>query len=155
MTISPSNIEIQSVHRISTMISRELIKDAILAAYEKSNRPYDFDISVNIRIVGREEGTEINKKFKKKNTPTNVLAFLGDPKKENDLGIEVPSIGDIVVCYPVVQEESDNLKKTVKYHFVHMVIHGFLHLLGYDHQDDHEEYEMNELTNEILQSVMP
>ena len=155
MTISPSNIEIQSVHSISKTISRELIKDAILAAYEKSNRPYDFDISVNIRIVGREEGTEINKKFKKKNTPTNVLAFLGDPKKENDLGIEVPSIGDIVVCYPVVQEESDNLKKTVKYHFVHMVIHGFLHLLGYDHQDDHEEYEMNELTNEILQSVMP
>ena len=52
MTISPSNIEIQSVHSISTTISRELIKDAILAAYEKSNRPYDFDISVNIRIVG-------------------------------------------------------------------------------------------------------
>ena len=63
MTISASNIEIQSVHSISTTISRELIKDAILTAYEKSNRAYDFDISVNIRIVGREEGTEINKKF--------------------------------------------------------------------------------------------
>ena len=46
MTISHSNIEIQSVHSISKTISRELIKDAILAAYEKSNRPYDFDISV-------------------------------------------------------------------------------------------------------------
>ena len=45
MTISHSNIEIQSVHSISKTISRELIKDAILAAYEKSNRPYDFDIS--------------------------------------------------------------------------------------------------------------
>lgn len=154
MTISAGNIEIQSVHRISTTISNELIKDAILAAYEESNRTYDFNVSVNIRIVGREEGTEINKKFKKKNAPTNVLAFVGDPEKENELGIEAPTLGDIVVCYPVVQEESDDLNKSVKDHFVHMIVHGFLHLMGYDHQDDQEEYEMNELTNKILESVM-
>ena len=154
MTISAENIEIQSVHRISTTISNELIKDAILAAYEESNRTYDFNVSVNIRIVGREEGTEINKKFKKKNAPTNVLAFVGDPEKENKLGIEAPTLGDIVVCYPVVQEESDDLNKSVKDHFVHMIVHGFLHLMGYDHQDDQEEYEMNELTNKILESVM-
>lgn len=154
MTISAGNIEIQSIHRISTTISNELIKDAILAAYEESNRTYDFNVSVNIRIVGREEGTEINKKFKKKNAPTNVLAFVGDPVKENKLGIEAPTLGDIVVCYPVVQEESDDLNKSVKDHFVHMIVHGFLHLMGYDHQDDQEEYEMNELTNKILESVM-
>tara|TARA_A100001234_G_scaffold187249_1_gene171789 strand:+ start:606 stop:1073 length:468 start_codon:yes stop_codon:yes gene_type:complete len=154
MTISAGNIEIQSIHRISTTISNELIKDAILAAYEESNRTYDFNVSVNIRIVGREEGTEINKKFKKKNAPTNVLAFVGDPEKENKLGIEAPTLGDIVVCYPVVQEESDDLNKSVKDHFVHMIVHGFLHLMGYDHQDDQEEYEMNELTNKILESVM-
>ena len=154
MTISAGNIEIQSVHRISTTISNELIKDAILAAYEESNRTYDFNVSVNIRIVGREEGTEINKKFKKKNAPTNVLAFVGDPEKENELGIEAPTLGDIVVCYPVVQDESDDLNKSVKDHFVHMIVHGFLHLMGYDHQDDQEEYEMNELTNKILESVM-
>ena len=154
MTISAGNIEIQSIHRISTTISNELIKDAILAAYVESNRTYDFNVSVNIRIVGREEGTEINKKFKKKNAPTNVLAFVGDPEKENKLGIEAPTLGDIVVCYPVVQEESDDLNKSVKDHFVHMIVHGFLHLMGYDHQDDQEEYEMNELTNKILESVM-
>ncbi len=56
MTISASNIEIQSVHSNSTNISRELIKDVILAAYKESNRTYDFEISFNIRIVGREEG---------------------------------------------------------------------------------------------------
>lgn len=154
MTISAGNIEIQSVHRISTTISNELIKDAILVAYEESNRTYDFNVSVNIRIVGREEGTEINKKFKKKNAPTNVLAFVGDPEKENELGIEAPTLGDIVVCYPVVQDESDDLNKSVKDHFAHMIVHGFLHLMGYDHQDDQEEYEMNELTNKILESVM-
>ena len=154
MTISAGNIEIQSIHRISTTISNELIKDAILAAYEESNRTYDFNVSVNIRIVGREEGTEINKKFKKKNAPTNVLAFVGDPEKENELGIEAPTLGDIVVCYPVVQDESDDLNKSVKDHFAHMIVHGFLHLMGYDHQDDQEEYEMNELTNKILESVM-
>ena len=71
------------------------------------------------------------------------------------MGIDAPSLGDIVICYPIVQEESDDLQKTVNDHFIHMVIHGFLHLMGYDHQDDHEEYEMNELTNKILHSVMP
>ena len=143
MTISASNIEIQPVHSIPKSISMEHIENAILLAYRESKRAYDFHISVNIRIVGREEGTEINKKFKRKNAPTNVLAFVGDPKKENHLGINSPSLGDIVVCYPVVQEESDNLQKTVNDHFIHMVIHGFLHLMGYDHQDDHEEHELS------------
>lgn len=154
MTISASNIEIQSVHSIPKTISSKLIKNAILTAYQESSRLYDFIISVNIRIVGRNEGTELNKKFKKKNAPTNVLAFMGNPNMENDLGIEAPSLGDIVVCYPVVEEESDILKKTVEVHFIHMIIHGFLHLMGYDHQNDHEEHEMNELTNKILELVM-
>ena len=155
MTISASNIEIQSLHSIPKSISMELIENAILLAYRESKRAYDFHISVNIRIGGSEEGTEINKKFKRKNAPTNVLAFEGDPTNENQLGVDSPSLGDIVVCYPVVKEESDDLQKTVNDHFLHMVIHGFLHLMGYDHQDDHEEHEMNELTNKILQSVMP
>ena len=155
MTISAENIEIQSVHRISTTISSELIKDAILAAYEESNKTYDFDVSVNIRIVGKDEGTEINKRFKKKNAPTNVLAFVGDPEKENHLGVKAPSLGDIVICYPIVEMESEQLEKSVENHFIHIVIHGFLHLMGYDHQNDQEEYEMNELANEVLRLVMP
>ena len=155
MTISAGNIEIQSVHRISTAISSEVIKDAILAAYEESNKTYDFDVSVNIRIVGKDEGTEINKRFKKKNAPTNVLAFVGDPEKENHLGVKAPSLGDIVICYPIVEMESEQLEKSVENHFIHIVIHGFLHLMGYDHQNDQEEYEMNELANEVLRLVMP
>ena len=155
MTISAGNIEIQSIHRISTTISNELIEDAILAAYEESNKTYDFDVSVNIRIVGKDEGTEINKRFKKKNAPTNVLAFVGDPEKENHLGVEAPSLGDIVICYPIVEMESEQLEKSVENHFIHIVIHGFLHLMGYDHQNDQEEYEMNELANEVLRLVMP
>ena len=111
MTISASNIEIQSVHRIPKSVSEDFIKDAILIAYNESRRVYDFDVSVNVRIVGIDEGTEINKEFKQKDAPTNVLAFVGDPDKENDLGIDAPSLGDIVVCYPVVEKESDELKK--------------------------------------------
>ena len=66
------------------------------------------------------------------------------------MGIDSPSIGDIVVCYPVVEKESYELKKTVEDHFIHMIIHGFLHLMGYDHQDDQEEQEMNDLTYKVL-----
>ena len=70
------------------------------------------------------------------------------------MGVDSPSLGDIVVCYPVIEKESQELKKTVEDHFVHMIIHGFLHLMGYDHQDDHEEEEMNELTHKILGLMM-
>ena len=66
MTITDSNIEIQIVHKIPESISLELIKKAVLMAYKKSNRTYDFDISVNIRIVGTNEGAQINRKFKHK-----------------------------------------------------------------------------------------
>ena len=154
MTITDSNIEIQIVHKIPESMSLELIKKAVMMAYKKSNRTYDFDISVNVRIVGINEGAEINRKFKHKDRPTNVLAFVGEPDRENNLGINAPSLGDIVVCYPVVEKESDEMKKDVEQHFVHMIIHGFLHLMGYDHQDDREEHEMNGLTNKILRSVI-
>ena len=154
MTITDSNIEIQIIHKIPESMSKELIKEAVLIAYKESNRAYDFDISVNVRIVGTDEGTEINRKFKHKNGPTNVLAFVGEPDRENNLGVGAPSLGDIVVCYPVVEKESDEMKEVVERHFVHMIIHGFLHLMGYDHQNDLEEHEMNELANKILRSVI-
>lgn len=153
MTISESNIEIQIVHQVHESITEELIRNAILIAYRKANRTYEFNISVNIRIVGDNEGLEINSKFKKKKTATNVLAFVGSPNEEAKLGVIKPSIGDIVVCYPVVEREVKESDIEIEYHFIHMIIHGFLHLLGFDHQSDLEENEMTLLEIKILNLV--
>ena len=144
MTISESNIEIQIVHQVHESITEELIRNAILIAYRKANRTYEFNISVNIRIVGDNEGLEINSKFKKKKTATN---------EEAKLGVIKPSIGDIVVCYPVVEREVKESDIEIEYHFIHMIIHGFLHLLGFDHQSDLEENEMTLLEIKILNLV--
>ena len=153
MTISESNIEIQIVHQVHESITEELIRNAILIAYQEANRTYEFNISVNIRIVGNDEGLEINSKFKNKKTATNVLAFVGSPNEEAKLGVIKPSIGDIVVCYPVVEREVKESNIEIEYHFIHMVIHGFLHLLGLDHQSDLEENEMTLLEIKILNLV--
>ena len=64
MKIADSKIEIQIIHKIPESISKELIKEAVLIAYNESSRAYDFDVSVNVRIVGTDEGTEINRKYR-------------------------------------------------------------------------------------------
>ena len=73
MTISESNIDIQIVHQVHESITEELIRNAILIAYREANRTYEFNICVNIRIVGNNEGLEINSKFKISNYLVYVL----------------------------------------------------------------------------------
>jgi probable rRNA maturation factor len=89
---------------------------------------------LTIRIVDKNEMTELNTTYRKKNKPTNVLSFPFDMPEEckNDL----PILGDIVICAEVIQEEAYAQKKTLDAHWAHMVVHGTLHLLGYDHEND-------------------
>ena len=93
MTISPSNIEIQSVHSISTTISRELIKDAILAAYEKSNRPYDFDISVNIELLGEKRALRSIRNSKKRIPLQMFLLLWAIQKRKINWGLRLHRLG--------------------------------------------------------------
>jgi len=100
-----------------------------------------------IRVVGNEEGLELNRAFRSKDKPTNVLSFTyddDDPESENDY------LGDIVLCFPVIQAESDEQRKPLEHHFAHLVVHGILHLCGYDHEKTVEAEEMEQLEVEIL-----
>ena len=73
---------------------------------------------VTLRIVGRSEGTALNKKFRRKSKPTNVLSFES---------------GDVVLCHPVVRREAREQGKSLAAHYAHLVVHGALHLRGHDH----------------------
>ncbi len=91
---------------------------------------------LNIRIVDTEEITELNSEYRKKNKPTNVLSFPFDmPEEVED---ELAFLGDIIICAEVVNNEASEQHKSLAAHWAHMVVHGILHLLGYDHETEED-----------------
>lgn len=106
------------------------------------------EIEITIRIVDEEEITELNRKFREKNSPTNVLAFPAEINSNIDLPINI--LGDVVICASVVEEQAKQANKELLAHWAHMVTHGVLHLLGYDHQNDHDAKKMEDLETKIL-----
>lgn len=94
------------------------------------------DAEVTIRIVDKDEMTMLNSTYRHKNKPTNVLSFPFEMPDEVEL--DTPILGDIVICAEVIEEEAHEQQKTLESHWAHMVVHGVLHLLGFDHEDNAE-----------------
>jgi probable rRNA maturation factor len=87
----------------------------------------DKNAEITIRIVDNDESINLNNIYRKKKYPTNVLSFLVDD--------EVHLIGDIVLCAPVIKKEALEQSKKLEAHYAHLIIHGALHLYGYDHEN--------------------
>src|SRR5690606_9098897 len=105
------------------------------------------DSELTIRLVDEEEGRELNRTWRHKDYATNVLSFPADVPDEF---LDIPLLGDLVICVPVVEREAAEQGKTPEAHWAHLVIHGCLHLLGYDHIEDAEAEEMEGLERELL-----
>ena len=105
------------------------------------------DSELTIRLVGTEEGQELNRTYRHKDYATNVLSF---PAEVPDGLLDIPLLGDLVICVPVVEREAREQNKALEAHWAHLVIHGCLHLLGYDHIDDEEAEEMEGLERQLL-----
>ena len=103
---------------------------------------------ITVRIVGTDESAELNQQWRQKSGPTNVLSF---PYADDDFSGDL--LGDLVICAPVVEREAAEQDKSLESHWAHMVIHGSLHLLGYDHIDDSEAEEMEAIETGILQNL--
>ena len=101
---------------------------------------------VTIRIVDEEESHHLNLTYRGKDKPTNVLSFPFEAPPE----VELPLLGDLIICRQVVEQEAIEQQKSAEEHWAHMVVHGCLHLLGYDHIEDDEAEEMESLETEIL-----
>ena len=101
---------------------------------------------VTIRIVGTEESQALNHQYRGRDYPTNVLSF----PFEAPAGITVPLAGDLVICAPVVEKEAREQQKALEAHWAHMVVHGLLHLQGYDHIDDEDAEAMEALEIRLL-----
>ena len=122
------------------------IRSWILATLE-GHRSDDTEIS--LRLVDIPEMTELNQNYRDKSGPTNVLSFPSDLPQELDL----PLLGDIVICAPVVREEARAQSKPLEAHWAHMTVHGTLHLLGYDHIEEAEAEAMEALETDILTTL--
>ncbi len=94
--------------------------------------------SITIRIVDADEGTELNERYRNKKGPTNVLSFPFDSGLLFEASQDIVYLGDIVLCAPVITQEAKNKKLEIKAHYTHLLIHGLLHLHGYDHEQTHE-----------------
>ena len=110
-------------------------------------QPYD-QLEQTIRIVGEGESRELNKRYRGKDSATNVLAFPG----ANEL-LDYDCLGDLVICAPVVVAEAAAQGKPVEAHWAHLVVHGMLHLQGFDHQSDDDTRQMEALEIKILHSL--
>lgn len=101
---------------------------------------------VTVRVVDEAESHELNHTYRGKDKPTNVLSF----PFEAPPGIELPLLGDLIICRQVVEKEAKEQEKPLLAHWAHMVVHGSLHLLGYDHIEDDEAEEMESIETEIM-----
>lgn len=109
----------------------------------------DYDAECVVRLVDESEGRQLNAEFRDKDYPTNVLSFpYGDADQIPDS--ETYYLGDIIVCGPVVEAEAQEQQKAVIDHLAHMIVHGTLHLCGYDHIDDSDAQQMEQLETQIL-----
>ncbi len=104
---------------------------------------------ITIRIVDESESQALNKKYRCRDRPTNVLSFPADLPP----GVDHPLLGDLVICAPLLEREATAQGKEPQAHWAHLVIHGVLHLLGHDHQQPDEADEMEALETAILASI--
>ncbi|MEI5640732.1 MULTISPECIES: rRNA maturation RNase YbeY [unclassified Pseudoalteromonas] len=104
---------------------------------------------MTIRLVENAESQELNSQYRGKEKPTNVLSFEFDAPP----GIELPLIGDLIIAPAVVLQEAQEQEKTFHDHFAHMVIHGCLHLLGFDHINEQDAVEMETIEKQILATL--
>lgn len=107
------------------------------------------EAELTIRIVDEQESQYLNNLYRHKDRPTNVLSF----PFESPVEMETPLLGDLVICKQIVQKEALEQNKSLESHWAHMIVHGCLHLLGYDHIDDNEAQEMESIEIDIMAAL--
>ncbi|MBH2001867.1 MAG: rRNA maturation RNase YbeY [Moraxellaceae bacterium] len=115
---------------------------------------FDVDCEIGIACVDVAESQVLNLQYREKDKPTNVLSFPSDIPEEMLSLLDAEPLGDLVICIPVVLQEATEQQKMPSDHFTHLLVHGILHLLGYDHEtSETEAEEMEALEIEILKKL--
>lgn len=148
MTIS---IDIQHAADIPDAPSDEEFRRWLTACltHNSHKHEHEHEHEVCIRLVDIAEITTLNHQYRQQNKPTNVLSFPAEFPAE----LQIPLLGDIVICGAVVKDESIQQQKSLLAHWAHITIHGMLHLLGYDHISEDDAIEMETLETHIMHEL--
>lgn len=130
--------EIHDQRPLPDSLFQQWIDQALTTAGEF--KPYE----MVIRVVDAVESQDLNRDYRGKDKPTNVLSFPSELPDYILQEMDCHPLGDLVICWPVVEEEAQDQHKAVMDHLAHLVIHGTLHLLGYDHELGPKEAERME-----------
>ena len=143
------SVEVQVASSAVSVPGVQAIQGWVQAAVAQSGD--DVPCEVSVRIVDEREARALNKRYRGTDKATNVLSFRAHGMDGLQIHPEVPRLlGDIVVCAPVVEREAAEQGKDVAAHWAHMLVHGALHLLGFDHEARDEATEMEALERRIL-----
>ncbi len=136
-----------AVQPSSAIPNQQYLEKCVNCALVGAN--YIKDAEVTIRIVDSDEIQQLNRDYRHQDKPTNILSFPFEAPE----GIELSLIGDLVICADIVAEEAKQQQKTPKAHWTHMIIHGILHLLGYDHNEAKEAELMETLEIKLVKNL--
>ena len=140
-----NQIEIQHICKSKDQPDQEQIQRWVDAALDGFNQ----DTEIVVRIVDEQESAELNQQYRHKTGSTNILSF----PVEIPEGIELNLLGDLVICAPVLEKEALEQNKVLTDHWAHIIIHGVLHLLGYDHIDETQAELMESKEITILNTL--
>ena len=140
-----NQIEIQTVFKSNGQPDQGQIQRWVDAALEGFGQ----DAEIVVRIVDEQESAELNEQYRHKPGPTNILSFPVEVPES----IELNLLGDLVVCAPVLEKEALEQNKTLIDHWAHIIVHGVLHLLGYDHIDETQAELMESKEITILNTL--
>lgn len=138
-------VDVQIATADENIPSEEDFRTWVAAALPDERRTSE----ITIRVVDFDESQTLNAQYRHQNKPTNVLSFPSELPPE----LQIPLLGDLVVCAGVVAREAAEQGKSPVAHWAHMVVHGTLHLLGYDHESDPEAEVMEALETHILSQL--
>ena len=143
------SVDLQVVSDAFQMPAEEQIFSWVMGAVEAASDDEPAEYELAVRLVDEAESQALNKQYRFKESPTNVLSFPFDDLAGLPPGGARP-LGDLVICAPVVLREAAQQRKKAEDHWAHMVVHGTLHLLGYRHETDDQAVLMETLEKTIL-----
>ena len=143
-------LELDVQREVSALPGDEELFSWVNAALEFENYA---DSELTIRFVSEDESAELNKQYRNKKGSTNILSFPFEVPAELDGEIELNLLGDLIICSDVVKKEAEQQNKSEIAHWAHMLVHGTLHLLGYDHLADADAAIMETKEIKILSKL--
>lgn len=153
MTVGPIRLDVAVNYAVprSGLPAAVSFRKWVAAALDGRIREAD----LAIRLVGSKEARALNRHYRGKDSATNVLSFPAEMAEGVRLpkGVKMPLLGDLVLCAPVIAKEAREQKKPLAAHYAHLTVHGALHLLGWDHDDERDAEAMEQLEREILAAL--